>query len=748
MDIIFPWILTREWLIHMKQTANTPLRVRKQGSMKNRIAGLAVIFGMLTAPQAQAHERKLVDLTSVIAAPTDVNNVGDILGLGRAGTFLYPALLHNGALVHLPALELLTFNGTKNTYKLNNNTQVMYLGYTSGTSGDVSTFVLDAKTGTTVDIGKIPGYSSTIGVGFNDSGDVVGYAYSPTGTRPFLWRNGQFSQLAPYPGAPAGTTYSYRFINNHGDVLGVMGGGGVSEWLIWRNGVPAILHLPTQANAFVGPNQIIAFNDKDQVLTTYQDFLDGTSGIHILTLQTPPIVDGLLGSFTSEPLAFNNLGDVAYRIRDTQAGHLGENWSYFVSSVAVDAIPSDGQTYKFVDFYDINDNVDVLGVAYQVGSGGASGGIFKTVLYQVVPAAVPQITGLTPDRIIPGYPSIPVTITGTGFDPDSAVLLNGAAQASSHYLSATQMRVVMPASLIAQPGTVAVKVVTPAPGGGPSNTKYFNVAVARATILNITPDRLFPGAGAQQITINGLDFDPGAVVTVNDTYTITPTFISSYQLTAVVPSSITDTVGSYFVRVVNPGWSNASTPSPLTVALPAPVINLISPDRIGAGLTSLKLSIYGPYNYRPTVKVSFNGGAPVTPEAITGARITVAVPTSLLDSPGNITVRLVDSFANGGTSAPATLIVSARPTLTSLTPNSAAVGSGAATVTLTGSNFEASSTVTINNGAPIAATFVSPTQLTVTIPSGVTAVKGNYAVRVVNTGYSNFSNPQAFTVTP
>ncbi|MEO7717298.1 MAG: IPT/TIG domain-containing protein [Capsulimonas sp.] len=717
--------------------------------MKCRIAAFAVTFGMLATAQAQAqaqaHERVLVDVPLSISFPTKINNVGDILGYGSEINGLYPVLLHNSVVVRLPALNPIIVIGMRNSYILNNNSQIMYFGYTSGSSGDISTRVLDTKTGITVDIGKIPGYPSTIGTSLNDSGDIVGYAYSPTGRLPFLWRNGQFSQLPLPVGAPVGAAYSYRSLNNRGDVLGDMSNGidGVSV-LIWRDGVPTFLPMPTPANRDISLNQFFAFNDKDQVLTTYHDYHYVTSNYHILTLTTPPIIDNYIGTVTSEPISFNNLGDVLERYAYILNGSPGNGWAYRLTNIPLDGIVSGGHTYQFVDAYCINDNVDVLGKVYQVNSGI----IYKTVVYKAIPAPVPQITGLTPDRAIPGMPSIPVTINGAGFDPDSTVLLNGSVQASSHYLSATQMQVVIPASLMAQPRTMAIKVVTPAPGGGASNTQYFNVTVPRATILNINPNRLFPGAGAAQITINGLDFDPGAVVTVNDTYTITPTFVSPYQLTAIVPSSVTDTAGSYFVRVVNPGWSNASTPAPLTVALPAPIISLISPDRVGVGLTSLKLNLYGPYNYQPTVKVSFNGGAPVTPEAITGSRVTVPVPSSLLSNPGNIMVRLVDSFEHGGSSAPATLAVATRPTLTGLTPNHTAVGAGAVTVTLSGSNFEASSTITINNGAPLAMAFVSPTQLRVLVPSSVTAVKGNYVVRVVNTGYSNFSNPQAFTVTP
>ncbi|MEO7717296.1 MAG: IPT/TIG domain-containing protein [Capsulimonas sp.] len=714
--------------------------------MKNRIAVLAVIFGTLAMGHAEARDHVLVDVPSTLTNPTQITNDGDILGTGMDGNTPYAALLHNGALVRLPTFNPAIAFGNPNGYHLNNKSQVLYFGYTNGTSGDISTFVLDLNTGTTTDIGHIPGFPSTIGWDINDSGDVIGYAYSNTQVRPFVWRKSQFGQLPPLAGAPAGATYQYSEINNHGHVLGrMLFGNGQFSYLIWQNGAPSVLHVPTPVNDAVSSNQIFKFNDLDQVLTTYHDNFDTSSSFHILTLATPPIVDQIIGMATTEVFDFNNRGQVLERWNDPLLGPHGSGWIYYSGTDAsLIEIPQNGRGYNFFELYGFNDNGDILGKVYQIGGDN----IDKNVVLMTVPEPAPQITSITPDRTVPGAPTMPVTIYGTNFYPDTTVTLNGAEQASSHYVSPTIMRVVLLASALANPGVIAVRVVTAAPGGGPSNTKYFNVAMPRATILNINPNRLFPGAGAAQITINGLDFDPGAVVTVNDTYTITPTFVSPYQLTAIVPSSVTDTAGSYFVRVVNPGWSNASTPAPLTVALPAPIISLITPDRIGAGLTSLKLSIYGPYYYQPTAKVSFNGGAPVTPEAITGTRITVSVPSSLLANPGNIAVRVVDSFANGGASAPATLVVSPRPALTSLTPNHATVGSGVVTVTLTGSNFEASSTVTINNGTAIAATFVSPTQLTVTIPSSVTAVKGNYVVRVVNTGYSNFSNPQAFTVTP
>ena len=71
------------------------------------------------------------------------------------------------------------------------------------------------------------------------------------------------------------------------------------------------------------------------------------------------------------------------------------------------------------------------------------------------------------------------------------------------------------------------------------------------------------------------------------------------------------------------------------------------------------------------------------------------------------------------------------PTLTSLSPTSAVVGAASQTLTLTGTNFLASSTVTYN-AVGHAATFVSSTQLTIGLTAADQATAGSYAVVVTN----------------
>ena len=71
------------------------------------------------------------------------------------------------------------------------------------------------------------------------------------------------------------------------------------------------------------------------------------------------------------------------------------------------------------------------------------------------------------------------------------------------------------------------------------------------------------------------------------------------------------------------------------------------------------------------------------------------------------------------------------PTLTALNPAQVTLGSPATAVTLTGSGFVGGSTVTLD-GAPLAATYVSATQLQVTVPATTLAAAGPHSLIVDN----------------
>ncbi len=102
-----------------------------------------------------------------------------------------------------------------------------------------------------------------------------------------------------------------------------------------------------------------------------------------------------------------------------------------------------------------------------------------------------------------------------------------------------------------------------------------------------------------------------------------------------------------------------------------------------------------------------------------GGPTTLNVTGTLLDDPGpaqtlTITLGAPSSNAVLGSPAANTLTINEpnpAPTLMSISPSSATLGSPDTVVTLTGTGFVNGSTADFN-GAPIATTFVSPTQLT------------------------------------
>ena len=87
------------------------------------------------------------------------------------------------------------------------------------------------------------------------------------------------------------------------------------------------------------------------------------------------------------------------------------------------------------------------------------------------------------------------------------------------------------------------------------------------------------------------------------------------------------------------------------------------------------------------------------------------------------------------------------PTLTAISPNTAAAGGAAFTLTITGTNFVAASTVNFGGAAP-ATTFISSTQLSAAIPASSIGSTGTLSVTVTNPAPGGgTSNSVNFTIT-
>ncbi|MDB4934184.1 MAG: hypothetical protein JWP87_1156 [Labilithrix sp.] len=102
------------------------------------------------------------------------------------------------------------------------------------------------------------------------------------------------------------------------------------------------------------------------------------------------------------------------------------------------------------------------------------GGGTSSALAFTVNNGVPSITSLNPASVPAGSPDRSITITGTGFVPTSTAKSNGVL-VSTTYVTPTTLAAVVPSSHFINPGSVAITVTNPAPGGGTSAAKSLTV---------------------------------------------------------------------------------------------------------------------------------------------------------------------------------------------------------------------------------------------------------------------------------
>ena len=134
-------------------------------------------------------------------------------------------------------------------------------------------------------------------------------------------------------------------------------------------------------------------------------------------------------------------------------------------------------------------------------------------------------------------------------------------------------------------------------------------------------------------------------------------------------------------------------------------------------------------------------------DQLTSTVSAVLTPVAVTEPAGNHSVVASypgDANFTTSTSPAVTLVPLSAPTITSLSPNAAYAGSGATTVTITGTQFVSGAAVTVN-GTSQAATFVSATQLTTTLTAAQLSAVGTLTLVVVNPD-GGTSNAAAFTV--
>ncbi len=288
----------------------------------------------------------------------------------------------------------------------------------------------------------------------------------------------------------------------------------------------------------------------------------------------------------------------------------------------------------------------------------------------------------------------------------------------------------------------SVSEITNLAGGG-------TVAAAQsATTLAITPAA--PTAG-QSVTFT-------VAVVGTEQVTPVPTGTVTLTNTAVTPAAVLGTItlnstgtGSFSTSLLGPGTytvvasysgdSNyqvsASTAQTLTIAKSTQTITFPAIPNHTVGDAPFTLS------------ATASSGLAVS-YAVTSGPATVAGSLVTLTGAGTVTIQA--SQAGNTTYAAATPVSqtftvspAAVPMLSGLSPVGAVAGSGATTVTLTGTHFTATDQVKVNTTVLIT-TYVSATTLTAVIPANLLTVAGMLPVTVTDTASGSSSTVASFLV--
>src|SRR6478736_848976 len=165
------------------------------------------------------------------------------------------------------------------------------------------------------------------------------------------------------------------------------------------------------------------------------------------------------------------------------------------------------------------------------------------------------ILSLSPPFVAQGSGAVsPLTITGFGFSASCIVKFDGSLVATN-FLNTTTLTISVSAATVLNPGFYAVAVTD-------SNPPFTSSTVAWAVLYPV-PTLTSATFDGVNLNLVGTGFFPGTTATIDGTYDVPFSWVSSTTGTAPVPQAVIDIPGTHTIRVFNPapagGLSNSVT---------------------------------------------------------------------------------------------------------------------------------------------------------------------------------------------
>lgn len=263
----------------------------------------------------------------------------------------------------------------------------------------------------------------------------------------------------------------------------------------------------------------------------------------------------------------------------------------------------------------------------------------------------PALTSLSPNSVAAGSPSLTITVNGAGFISGSTVRRNGIDRFTT-YISPTQLRVTLPGSDFATPGTASISVFTPTPGGGISNALSFSVTCS----YSISPTSQSFGAGAESRRVDVTTFSGcGWTASSNVGWITISSGASGSGNGAVNYSVMANPSASARTGTLTIAGKTFTVNQAAGSSNPAPAIASLDPNTVFTGSSGFTLTVNGT-GFIPSSIARWNGSdRPTT--FISSTQLRIALPATDRSLPGTASVTVSNPGPGGGISNSQTVTI-------------------------------------------------------------------------------------------
>jgi hypothetical protein len=326
-----------------------------------------------------------------------------------------------------------------------------------------------------------------------------------------------------------------------------------------------------------------------------------------------------------------------------------------------------------------------------------------------------------------------ITLDGTNFQSGATVKVGGAAATPVTFVNANRLTALTPAGSLGAKDVVVTNPDTQFVTKTGAFT-YQAVVSPPPTLTTLAPVS-GPAAGGTSVTINGTNFQTGAMVRFGADPAASLTVVSATKIIAISPAH---DAGPVDVFVINPDAQSAVKTNGFRF-MAAPSLLGISPDH-GTAAGGTELTLFGEnFVSGATIKI---GGVAATGVTFVDANSIQALSPAGTPGPADVVVRNPDGQISTLTEGYVfdNDIPLSQPVIDSISPNQGPL-SGGTPVTIRGSLF-ATGLQLLFGDAPATAVAVSASEITAVTPAGAV---GPVDVTVINPDGGGFLFSKGFT---